>query len=217
MADIGTDHGFLPIELARSGRVPRAFACDKRTQPLEQTRMNIKNAEVTDRVEPRLGDGLAPVQREHLGTVTIAGMGSPAIHRILRGKGDCDIRRFVLAPNDDAVALRQALFTLKLWLDDERIVEDDGRFYPILVASEWNPSRAQERWSPTRADLLLGAPLHQGGPNVRPWIQARATHLATRLGSTAGRHRPAEAAQLLEDLDILRAFLFRAERSASFR
>ena len=217
MADIGTDHGFLPIELARSGRVPRAFACDKRTRPLEQTRVNIEDAKVADRVEARLGDGLAPVQGERLGTVTIAGMGSPAIHRILRGKGDCDTRRFVLAPNDDAVALRQALFTLELWLDDERIVEDDGRFYPVLVASARSSSRARAPRSPTRADLLLGAPLHHGGPNVRPWLQARATHLATRLGATAGRHRPAEAAQLLEDLDILRAFLFRAERSASFR
>lgn len=216
MADIGTDHGLLPIYLALSGSVPRAFACDKREQPLKQTRLNVASARVATVVETRLGDGFRPVQHESLGTVTIAGMGSAAIRDILRGRRDCEVRRLVLAPNDDAVLLRETLFELELELDDERIVVDDGRFYPILVASAPAPNTSSPPCSHTRADLLLGAPLHHGGPNVRAWLQARATHLATHLGATAGRRSGPDAAQALEDLDILRAFLFRAERSQNF-
>lgn len=215
MADIGTDHGLLPIYLAASGVVPRAFACDKRDEPLRQARRNIAMAGVGAHVQIRHGDGLRAVRGEQLGTVTIAGMGSATIAHILRGAADEEVTRYVLAPNDDGVSLRETIHALGFRLDDERIILEDGRFYPVLVVTPDSTTTVSSD-PPPRAQILLGAPLHLGGNHVRQWLQLRAAHLAKHLGATAGRRPSADASALREDLDILRAFLFRAERCHPF-
>ena len=58
MADIGTDHGYLPIWLAKTGRVIHAVAADLRPGPLERAKENVRKYQVEDIVELRLSDGL---------------------------------------------------------------------------------------------------------------------------------------------------------------
>ena len=69
LADIGTDHGFLPISLVQSGQTPEAYACDVRKGPLEQAQKNVAAAGLTGQIKVLLGDGfgaLAPGDAEKL-------------------------------------------------------------------------------------------------------------------------------------------------------
>lgn len=76
IADIGTDHGFVPICLAKEGRIKSALAMDVRTGPLERAEAHIKEAGISDiPISTRLSDGLKELKPQEADTVIIAGMG----------------------------------------------------------------------------------------------------------------------------------------------
>ena len=58
VADIGTDHGYIPIHLVQEGIAKSAIAMDVRKGPLLRAQTHIKEAGLTDLVEVRLSDGL---------------------------------------------------------------------------------------------------------------------------------------------------------------
>jgi tRNA (adenine22-N1)-methyltransferase len=62
LADIGTDHAFIPIHAVQIGRVQRAIAADLRSGPLQKARENVRKHGLTGSIELRLGDGLATLQ-----------------------------------------------------------------------------------------------------------------------------------------------------------
>ena len=72
VADIGTDHGFLPCYLAQSGQAEQVIACDVNAQPLSLAQKNITDYNVADKVSTRLGNGLAVLKPGEVDTVTIA-------------------------------------------------------------------------------------------------------------------------------------------------
>ena len=85
IADIGTDHGFVPIYLAKQGRIKSALAMDVRKGPLERAAVHIKEAAVSDiPIETRLSDGLQKLKPGEADTVIVAGMGGELELRILR-------------------------------------------------------------------------------------------------------------------------------------
>lgn len=83
VADIGTDHAYLPIELCRRGICRRAVACDINRGPIERARENIAAAGLSDRIDTLLTDGLHGVEDYRPDTVLIFGMGGELIARIL--------------------------------------------------------------------------------------------------------------------------------------
>lgn len=149
MADIGTDHGLLPLALARAHRVPRAFGCDLRARPLQVARRNLNGTGAA--VELRLGDGLSPVAHEPLGTVTLAGMGGLSMVQIL-DRGPLErITRLVLAPNEGAEVARRGLWRLGFWMVAERVVTDQGRSYVVIAAERTAPNTV-----PDLLDFVVG-------------------------------------------------------------
>ena len=58
LADIGTDHGYLPIELCRNGKIPSALACDINPLPLRSAEENITRFGLSKKIQTRLSDGL---------------------------------------------------------------------------------------------------------------------------------------------------------------
>ncbi|MCY0877114.1 MAG: class I SAM-dependent methyltransferase [Firmicutes bacterium] len=83
LADIGSDHGLLPIALLQTGRIARAIAIEISEGPHQAVSRAIADAGVNDRMEARLGDGCAPLSREEADVVVIAGMGGHTIWTIL--------------------------------------------------------------------------------------------------------------------------------------
>ncbi len=135
VADIGTDHAYLPIFLRLTGQSPRVIACDLRPGPLETARANVAAAGV-DGIELRLGDGLAPVAPAEANVIVIAGMGGEEVAAILAAAPWLRDPAYllVLQPMTSPEALRQYLSDYGFFPLQERFVQDDGRPYSVISA-----------------------------------------------------------------------------------
>lgn len=136
VADIGTDHGLLPIALVTSGRCEHAIACDIREKPLAAARRNVAAAGLTENIELRLGDGLAALKAEEADCIVIAGMGGDVIAGILARAPWVQDRRYrlLLQPMTSAEVLRRYLCEAGFQIESESAVFDRGRYYTVLSA-----------------------------------------------------------------------------------
>ena len=71
LADIGCDHGFIPIEAVKNGIVRRAVACDVSKPSLLKAEKNIRLAGLSEKIDTRFGDGLEPLSQGEADTVQI--------------------------------------------------------------------------------------------------------------------------------------------------
>lgn len=143
VADIGTDHGYVPLFLVQSGHSPRAIACDINPAPLEKARLAAAKAGLSGRVECRLGPGLSPVGPGEVQEVVIAGMGGELIAAIL---APCAWVRspdvgLVLQPMTKAPALRRFLVENGFSIAREQPATAAGRDYAVLRAQYTGQAR----------------------------------------------------------------------------
>ena len=133
LADIGTDHGYLPIEAILAGKVKKALACDLSEGPLACAAENIARFGLEKRIETRLGFGLQPLRPGEADCVAIAGMGGMRMIDILQ---DCPkgVKRLILQPQHDVVAVRKALGGFGFTVSGERLLVDKGRVYTVILA-----------------------------------------------------------------------------------
>ncbi|MCI9579222.1 MAG: SAM-dependent methyltransferase [Oscillibacter sp.] len=135
LADVGTDHAYLPVWLRLHGRVASAIACDLREGPLARAR-ETGRIWGADGVDYRLGNGLTVVSPEEADTVVIAGMGGENIAAILArapwtAGGD---HTLLLQPQTRAEVLRAFLAENGYAIRREALVEDRGVLYPVMEA-----------------------------------------------------------------------------------
>ena len=83
IADIGTDHAYLPVWLCRIGKCPSAIAADINPDPLKRGKQTIIEANMSELVKTRLSDGLKEIGQNEADDIVIAGMGGELIARIL--------------------------------------------------------------------------------------------------------------------------------------
>ena len=207
MADLGCDHALLPIYLLARGRVPAAYGCDLRPDPLTVARANARRS--GEPVELRLGDGLAPVAGLALGTATIAGMGGDKIAKILDAGPLHDVTRLVVAPNASWTLVREALHRHGFWPLDERLVEEAGRLYLVLAAERGGPEQ------PDPADFVLGPLLRQNPtPLFRRWLEGETGRLRKAVAGIDSAPRPdlERRAAFEAGLGILETALARLDR-----
>ena len=134
VADIGCDHGYTSILLAKAGKAEKIIACDIGQAPLESAKKNILREGLTDRIECRLGDGLEPIKSFEAESVLISGMGGPLMMEIL----DKRIEEFsfaVLSPQSDFANFRRFLFD-RMDILKEEYLEEGGKFYRLFLAGK---------------------------------------------------------------------------------
>ena len=139
VADIGTDHALLPAYLVRQGICPRVIATDLHMGPLAAARSNIALFNLGKQVELRRGDGLAIFQPGEIMVIIIAGMGGGKIIEILDQAPDVlqSASRLILQPLSAAAQVRGWLIGNGWGLTDEDLVQDNERYYEIIVADHW--------------------------------------------------------------------------------
>ena len=135
VADIGTDHAFLPIALVERGIAKNVIACDISSGPLSVAKANVEKSGVQN-IELRLSDGLMEIAPNEADTVTIAGMGGDMIVSILsRTEWIKDFKtRLILQPMSSADSLRVFLAENGFDVLLERAVRDTGRIYTVITA-----------------------------------------------------------------------------------
>ncbi|MBR2627477.1 MAG: SAM-dependent methyltransferase [Peptococcaceae bacterium] len=156
VADVGTDHGFLPCYLAQTGQAVQAFACDINAQPLALARKNVADYQVAHIVGTRLGNGLAVIEPGEVDVVTIAGMGGSLMIEILDAAPLVvdKLKRIILQPNVGAEAVRVWAEKNRWHIVQEELVRENDRF-SVIIAME--PGRNLQAMTPV--ELFLGPDL----------------------------------------------------------
>ena len=136
VADIGTDHGSLPIFLVSSGKCPKAIASDLRKGPLASAESNIKTAGLSNVIETRLSDGLKSIKKDEFDEAVMAGMGGILIAKLLERTDWVKNKniRLILQPMSHAEEVRLFLCNNGFDIIEERTCRDDGRIYSVICA-----------------------------------------------------------------------------------
>ena len=134
MADIGTDHGHLPISLVESGKCKHAVAMDVRPGPLSHAKEAVARAGLSDQIDLRLSDGLTALKPGEVDACVIAGMGGALITKILtEGKHMWDsVSHFILSPQSEIGDVRRFLADNGFMIVREEMLMDMGKFYVIM-------------------------------------------------------------------------------------
>lgn len=150
LADVGTDHGRLPVWLVQHSRISHAVCSDLRPAPLNRAKALAERWEVSDKLTFRLCDGLADIPPQEAEVVTIAGMGGETIAEILRacrwtGQGG---HRYIMQPMSGMDGLRRYLSTSGLAILREVLVPEGDTLYVVLLAEpgEMKPLTEGEIW-----------------------------------------------------------------------
>ena len=134
VADVGTDHGYIPIYQIQEKIASRVIAMDINKGPLERARIHIEEQGLSDRIETRLSDGTQALVPGEADTLITAGMGGGLVIHILEEGKDVinQMKTCILQPQSEIDKVRRYLTQEHFLIVDEDMVEEDGKYYPIL-------------------------------------------------------------------------------------
>ncbi len=135
MADIGTDHGYLPAYLVENNLVSFAIAGDINQQPLKKAEKIISAQQLQKQIETRLGSGLSVLKPGEVEVVVMAGMGGMLIRDLLEAQLDVAmaVKKLVLQPMNNQALLRRYLETARFSITREDLAREGERVYEIIV------------------------------------------------------------------------------------
>ncbi|MCC5910471.1 MAG: SAM-dependent methyltransferase [Clostridiaceae bacterium] len=138
VADIGTDHGYIPIYLLQNNIANELIASDVNEGPLETAKKNIKEHGYEDKIKTRLGSGLEVLEPKEVDTVIIAGMGGILIAELLERVPEVTkaTDTFILQPMQAQEELRRHLANNGFQIKKDLLVKEDRRIYEILVVEK---------------------------------------------------------------------------------
>ena len=143
VADVGTDHAYLPLMLVKRGYKGNIIATDINEGPLNKALVNLRESYAEDKVKLILCDGLSGCDPDDIDTVVIAGMGGDTITGILDRTPWCDREgiKLVLQPVTKSEILRYWLINNGFIITDESLCEENTTVYQILCAKAGKPCR----------------------------------------------------------------------------
>ncbi|MCR4842127.1 MAG: class I SAM-dependent methyltransferase [Eubacterium sp.] len=212
LVDVGTDHGYLPIYAVLQGICPSAVAADVNAGPLERAAGHVEEAGLSDRIRLIRSDGLAEMGGlEGLDgplSLSITGMGGPLITRIITEFPEVTARfsRVIASPQSGVREFRLSLEDAGFPIEDEVMVEDDGKFYTII---RFIPVPAGTAESPFPRELTLRfgrALLEKRDPVLKAALErelARSEGIAKSLRAASATAEISDRlAEVEEDIDL---------------
>lgn len=135
IADIGTDHGYIPVYLLNQNKIKYAILGDINKGPLENAKKEIKRNKLQDKVDLRLGSGIEILKENEVEEIIIAGMGGMLIGDILKANENVahNAKKLILQPMQSPEELRMFLYNNGYEILDECLVKEDKRIYEIIV------------------------------------------------------------------------------------
>jgi tRNA (adenine22-N1)-methyltransferase len=135
VADIGTDHGIIPIELIRSQKAEKVIATDISSQSLMKTQKKVQLNHLEEKIDMRVGDGLAPINHNECDAIIIAGMGGLLIRDILKdGISKLGTAQLIVQPMNNAQFVRMVLEEIHYRIMKEIVIYERHHYYQIIFA-----------------------------------------------------------------------------------
>lgn len=142
LADIGSDHGYLPVALMRRGVIASAVAGEVATTPFYAAQRTVRDNGLEQQITVRLADGLAAIEpHDGITAISVCGMGGETIRDILEsGKMHLSGQeRLILQPNGGEQPLRQWLMGNGYSIVSEELLRENRFYYEIIVAERAGP------------------------------------------------------------------------------
>ena len=168
LADVGCDHGYIPIYLIQKGQIPRAIAMDINQGPLLRAREHIREWGLEAYIETRLSDGLKALEPGEAQCLVIAGMGGPLMERILTQGAPVlkDMKELILQPQSEIGHFRQFLAENGYRIIEEDMVEEEKKYYPMMKAVQGSMNYTK------KAEYLYGEKLlEKRNPVLREFLE----------------------------------------------
>lgn len=216
VADIGSDHAYLPLYLAGSGRCDRVIAIEVAPGPYRRALAAVRGAGLIDRIEVRRGNGLAPLQPGEVDTVTMTGLGALTQQEILAAGPEVrrQLRHLVLQPQGKVGPLRRYLAASGWRLLDEDLVLAGGHYYFILAAVPGeSPAYSDLEWQLGPLLLQKRHPLLSGYILDKMEKLTAAAGQVSRAQGAAARARRGELDRQLVRLQEVATWLQNAVKS----
>ena len=175
LADIGTDHAYIPIWLVSRGSVPRAVAMDVNEGPLKRAQENILQNGLEEKIETRLSDGFKALAPGEADAAVIAGMGGGLTVRILKNGMEVvrSLKECILQPQSEIDKVRTFLLEEGFSFIKEDMVEEDGKYYPMMCVrppESVEGAAGAKKW--TETELLYGRLLlKERHPVLRDYLE----------------------------------------------
>ena len=175
LADIGTDHGYVPIALVQNHRIAGAIAMDINEGPLARAKEHIASAGLEGYIQTRLSDGVQALKVQEADSILIAGMGGElVIHILEEGEEVCRAAaELILQPQSEIRRVREYLRAHNYKIVDEDMVCEDGKYYPMMrvihVDSDESWSKMNEE-SRIACDIYGPLLLRNGNPVLRRFL-----------------------------------------------
>lgn len=134
-ADIGTDHGYLPIELCRLGKVTHMIASDIHRGPAERAEAHVRDCGLSECIDVRLGNGLSVIRPGEISGAVIAGMGGGLMLSVLEESAAVtdSLEWILLQPMNHVSQVRHWLAVRGWKIGKETFVLEDGQLYQMML------------------------------------------------------------------------------------
>ena len=145
VADIGTDHAYIPIYLIEENKSPAVIAMDINEGPLRIAENHIKENHFQDKIEVRLSNGFEKLKAYEVDSAVIAGMGGALVIRILDTYRDVtdSLKEIILQPQSELAKVREYLLKERFTILEEDMVVEDGKYYPMMKVFSENKKDVQ--------------------------------------------------------------------------
>ena len=176
LADVGTDHAYIPIYLTQNGLVPSAIAMDINKGPLERADTHILEHGLDGKIVTRLSDGLVNLKMEEADTMIAAGMGGGLVIHILNEDlaKTRSLKELILQPQSELAKVRRYLEEHRFRIVAEDMVEEDGKYYPMMKVIPTEQKGLYAEGVPAaEEELEYGKYLLEKGHPVMGEIEAR--------------------------------------------
>ena len=210
IADVGTDHAYIPIYLVEKEIVPKAVAMDINKGPLDRAAEHIKEHKLEGKIQTRLSNGLRHLHKEEVDTVILAGMGGNLMMNILNedmDKTNC-LKECILQPQSEVAKVRTFLLEKGFLLIKEDMVWDDGKYYPMMKVLP--PKTKTEVISVTWSEVELQYGkllLEQKNPILKQFLEREFSikeGILSKLEQIHGTHILERKAELNQELFLIK-------------
>ena len=151
LADIGCDHGYVPVWLVQNGKIEKAIAADINEGPLSSCRSLVADCHLEEQIRCVLSDGLREIPLNEVDDILIAGMGGELIAAILDAAGDLRGKHLVLNPMTHPELARRWLYENGFAIRNDSVIADSGHHYSVMDALYTG-----ERITPDEVRCFLG-------------------------------------------------------------
>ena len=180
LADVGSDHAWLPIHLVETGKIEWAQAIDNKVGPFMRMKENVAKSGAANHILCSLSDGIT-VLSQGVDTLAVCGMGGLLSCEILESHPEklANVSTIIMDPHRDLIAVRKRVSELGFHIEEEAMVYEDKVYYTIIKFVRGFPERPY-----TNNELAFGPYLlKHGEPIFDEWLSTQKNKVSKLLNT----------------------------------